>query len=91
MRCGITEVTVSPARPGGPYGGRAAAKISPVTLKASASVRLRRLFPDALLKGGPHSQGSHGEGGVLVLPIPRNTKDHTGFVSEALAELYPED
>jgi transcription-repair coupling factor (superfamily II helicase) len=45
LRLGITDVAVSMARVGGP--SRSAARISPVTLAASAQIRLKRLAPGA--------------------------------------------
>ena len=49
IRLGITDVAVTAPRwgsgIGGPGGGRATAKLSPVSLPASAEIRLRRLAP----------------------------------------------
>jgi transcription-repair coupling factor (superfamily II helicase) len=49
IRLGITDVAVTAPRGGsgigGPGGGRATAKLSPVSLPASAEIRLRRLAP----------------------------------------------
>jgi len=51
IRLGITDLAVTAPRQGsgigGPSGGRATAKLSPVSLPASAEVRLRRLAPGA--------------------------------------------
>ena len=51
LRLGITELTVTVPRTmggrGGATGTRATAKLSPLTLPASAEVRLRRLAPGA--------------------------------------------
>ena len=62
IRIGVTEVSVTPLRPGqrGPGGTSASvlgskrlvARLSPVELPASAKVRLRRLHPDSVLKEG---------------------------------------
>jgi transcription-repair coupling factor (superfamily II helicase) len=60
LRTGVTDVTVTPLRPGqrGPGTSAAAglaarrlvARISPIELPASARVRLQRLHPDSILK-----------------------------------------
>jgi transcription-repair coupling factor (superfamily II helicase) len=51
IRLGITDLAVTAPRPGaamgGPGAGRATAKLSPVSLPASAEIRLRRLAPGA--------------------------------------------
>lgn len=53
VRTGVTEVTASVARPGtGGLGrtGEVVARLAPIHLKASARVRLTRLFPRAIVK-----------------------------------------
>jgi transcription-repair coupling factor (superfamily II helicase) len=60
LRTGVTDVTVTPLRPGqrgpgthsatGPGAKRLVARISPIELPASARVRLHRLHPDSILK-----------------------------------------
>jgi transcription-repair coupling factor (superfamily II helicase) len=60
LRTGVTDVTVTPLRPGqrgpgthsatGPGTKRLVARISPIELPASARVRLHRLHPDSILK-----------------------------------------
>ncbi|HEX4244831.1 MAG TPA: TRCF domain-containing protein, partial [Acidimicrobiales bacterium] len=48
IRLGITDLAVSAPRPGSALGGgRATVKMSPVSLPASAEIRLRRLAPGA--------------------------------------------
>jgi transcription-repair coupling factor (superfamily II helicase) len=64
IRIGITEVSVTPLRPGqrGPgnkagsgFGGRRlVARLSPIDLPASARVRLQRLHPDSAVREGAH-------------------------------------
>ena len=58
LRVGISEVSVSPARLGG--ARHPVARLSPVSLPASAQVRLRRLSP-----GGVYRDQSH----QLVVPL----------------------
>ncbi|MGD1011581.1 MAG: transcription-repair coupling factor [Acidimicrobiales bacterium] len=53
VRTGVTEVTASVVRPGaGGVGrtGEAVARLAPISLKASARVRLTRLHPRAIMK-----------------------------------------
>jgi transcription-repair coupling factor (superfamily II helicase) len=56
---GISEVTMSPVRPGG--ARQPTVRISPVTLPASAQVRLRRLAPGATYREDTRQ---------LLIPIP---------------------
>ena len=65
LRTGVSEVSVTPARPGqvagAPAGHRGmVARLSPVELPASATVRLRRLWPAAVFKEDQHQ---------LVVPL----------------------
>ncbi|MGA2530082.1 MAG: transcription-repair coupling factor, partial [Acidimicrobiales bacterium] len=53
VRTGVTEVTASLTRPGGGGPGRtgeAVARLSPLRLRASARVRLGRLYPRSIVK-----------------------------------------
>jgi transcription-repair coupling factor (superfamily II helicase) len=54
LRTGVGEVSVTPAPPGSPFGRGAGrtlvARLTPLTLAASAAVRLRRLRPRAVYK-----------------------------------------
>ena len=60
LRTGVTDVTVTPLRPGQRAPGknpaaasgarRLVARISPIELPASARIRLHRLHPDSILK-----------------------------------------
>jgi transcription-repair coupling factor (superfamily II helicase) len=53
VRTGVTEVTASLTRPGGSGPGRtgeAVARLSPLRLRASARVRLGRLYPRSIVK-----------------------------------------
>ncbi len=52
LRIGITEVMVTPTRPGGPR--RPIARIAPAVLATSAQVRLRRLAPEARYREDVH-------------------------------------
>jgi transcription-repair coupling factor (superfamily II helicase) len=75
-RLGITEITVSKG-PG--FGGpELVARITPVQLKDSAQIRLKRIAPKAVLKSD----------GQLVLPLARK-KDPAGDLVSALRELVP--
>ncbi len=71
LRTGIQEVTVVPARVGG--ARQPVARISPVTLPASAQVRLRRLVPGAAYREQLHQ---------LVVPLTGE-----GHPAEALRSL----
>jgi transcription-repair coupling factor (superfamily II helicase) len=59
MTRGITEISMSPVRPGGAH--RPVARLSPVSLPASAQVRLRRVARDAAYRE---------DQGQLLLPVP---------------------
>jgi transcription-repair coupling factor (superfamily II helicase) len=77
MARGIGEVAVSPVRPHGVR--QAAVRVSPVTLAASAEVRLRRLHPGATYKP---------ELSQLNLPLPSGTLA-ADAVRELLEDLLP--
>jgi len=71
LRLGVTEVAVVPARVGG--ARRSSAKLSPLTLPASAQVRLRRLAPGASVREDLHQ---------LVVPLEEKERP-----AEALRNL----
>ena len=77
IRLGITDLAVSAPR-GGPGlgGGRATVKMSPVTLPASAQVRLRRLAPGATWHEDLHR-----------LLVPLAADGHEGRYAPVLVEL----
>jgi len=79
LRLGITEVAVVPARPGAGAMGRATARLSPLRLPLSATVRLRRLAPRAVYKEAALQ---------LVVPLSR-PNDAAGELADLLAELVP--
>jgi transcription-repair coupling factor (superfamily II helicase) len=75
LRIGVREVTVAANRTGPGWQAR----LSPVELRASAAVRLRRLAKDALYKE---------EQGQLVVPL-RKGVDVAQALIDLLAELVP--
>jgi hypothetical protein len=81
---GITEVVATPYRPGvggpGEPGGYVV-RIAPVSLPASAKIRLTRLAPKALLKEPAHE---------LIVPIGGN-RAVVDELHSLIAQLYPED
>ncbi len=74
LQRGITELSVT----GSASAGRQA-KLSPVELKLSESMRLKRIARHALVKEGQRQ---------LVVPIPR-TREPAEFLVGFLAELFP--
>ncbi|HYD10965.1 MAG TPA: TRCF domain-containing protein, partial [Acidimicrobiales bacterium] len=74
-RVGIKELTVTANRTAQGYQAR----ISPITLRASATVRLRRLAPSAIYKEEQHQ---------LVVPLSKQV-DPADALSTLLAELVP--
>jgi transcription-repair coupling factor (superfamily II helicase) len=77
LRAGITEVSVARG-PG--FGGPAfVAKLSPVRLPASKTVRLQRLYKGAVLRA---------EAGVLQLPFAKKG-DVVGQLTAAVDDLFP--
>ncbi|HEX5267561.1 MAG TPA: transcription-repair coupling factor, partial [Acidimicrobiales bacterium] len=78
-RTGVTEVSVLAARP--VPSGAATARISPLALKASAHMRLQRLFPKAVYKE---------DQGQLIVPLPPKS-DPADAVAELLSQLVPEE
>jgi transcription-repair coupling factor (superfamily II helicase) len=79
LRLGITEVVVVPARSGAGAMGRATARLAPLALAMSATVRLRRLAPRAVYKEAAQQ---------LVVPLSR-PKEAARELAELLAELVP--
>ncbi len=83
-RVGITEVVATPYRPGvggpGEPGGYVV-RIAPVSLPASAKIRLTRLAPKALLKEPAHE---------LIVPIGKN-RAVVDELHSLIEQLYPED
>ncbi len=92
LRLGITELTVTLPRGmggtgrtggrGGAGAGRASVKLSPLTLPASAEVRLRRLAPGATYQADFHR---------LLAPLspPASGTDYAPVVANLLGELVP--
>ena len=85
LRLGITDIAVTAPRTGmGRSGDRATVKLSPITLPASAEVRLRRLAPGATYQADQHR---------LLMPVavpPPGTGYAPGLVA-VLGELLPTD
>jgi len=91
LRTGVREISVTPARPGQAVPGRGGrsvsgstrrgfvARISPLDLPASARVRLRRLWPEAVMKEDARQ---------LLVPLP-GEHDPVGALTELLRELVP--
>jgi transcription-repair coupling factor (superfamily II helicase) len=79
VRSGVREITVTPARRGGLSGGQAVARLSPVSLKASTQVGLRRRHPGSVYKEDLEQ---------VVVPLP-NGVDVPGALVELLGELVP--
>jgi transcription-repair coupling factor (superfamily II helicase) len=77
-RTGVREVTVVKGG-AGLSGPVATARISPLTLKTSARIRLQRLWPKAIYKE---------DIGQIVLPLPRGAEP-AGVLAELLAGLVP--
>jgi hypothetical protein len=75
VRTGVREVAVTPNR----TGPGSVARISPLSLRTSATIRLRRLAKDAVYKEEPRQ---------LVVPLPRGA-DAATVLRELLAELVP--
>ncbi len=90
---GVQEIIVTPGRPGGPNGGKTVAKIMPISLKSSAQVRLRRLFPDSVYKQSIQSGADSflaeesSNRGVLTLIVPKSNKPIAGFLFDTINEL----
>jgi transcription-repair coupling factor (superfamily II helicase) len=81
VRTGIREVTVTQGSGGaGGFGGpKYVARISPVTLPTSKTIRLDRLYKGAIYKGEAHQ---------LQLPI-KKADAAAGIILDALGDLLP--
>jgi transcription-repair coupling factor (superfamily II helicase) len=77
LRTGVKEVTVAPARVGG--ARQSVAKISPVTLPASAQVRARRLVPASSYREQLHQ---------LLVPLDAGAPA-AAVLRDLLVELLP--
>jgi transcription-repair coupling factor (superfamily II helicase) len=93
LRLGITDVAVAVPRRGmgGPSGGmaggsasRAMVKLSPVTLAASAEVRLRRLAPGATYQPDLRRL-------LVPMAVPTEGSEFAPGLVELLGELVPAD
>jgi transcription-repair coupling factor (superfamily II helicase) len=85
LRLGITDLAVTVPRGGmrRPAGeGAATAKLSPITLPASAEIRLRRLNPQATYNADLHRL-------LLPLSLPTEGTDLAGTLIAFLDELVP--
>ncbi len=91
LRLGITDLAVAVPRrggstggPGGAAGPRSTVKLSPITLPASAEVRLRRLAPGATYQPDLHR---------LLIPMapPATGGEYAPGLVSLLAELVPVD
>ena len=86
LRLAITDVSVTvPGRGAGGrggQGGRATAKLSPVTLPASAEVRLRRLAPGATYQPDLHRL-------LVPMTMPAHGSEFAPLLVELLTELVP--
>jgi transcription-repair coupling factor (superfamily II helicase) len=82
VRTGVREVTAVAVRPGGGGPGRpgeVVARISPLKLRASAGVRLKRLVPRAVVKDDVEQ---------VILPLKAG-RGVAAALAELLGELVP--
>jgi transcription-repair coupling factor (superfamily II helicase) len=83
LRLGITDVAVNAPRGGmGRSTDRANVKLSPITLPASAEVRLRRLAPGATYQADQHRL-------LMPVPVPTGGNGYAPGLMALLAELVP--
>jgi transcription-repair coupling factor (superfamily II helicase) len=83
LRLGITDVAVNAPRGGmGRSTDRANVKLSPITLPASAEVRLRRLAPGATYQADQHRL-------LMAVPVPKGGGGYAPGLVTLLAELVP--
>ncbi|HZQ27629.1 MAG TPA: transcription-repair coupling factor, partial [Acidimicrobiales bacterium] len=78
-RLGLREVTVVAGRPAGGMSSVATARLSPLKLKTSQTIRLQRLHPKAVYKE---------DIGQIVLPVARGA-DPAEFLVAFLRDLVP--
>jgi transcription-repair coupling factor (superfamily II helicase) len=86
LRLGITDIAVTQPRRGMGRSAneRAAVKLSPVTLPASAEVRLRRLAPGATYQPDVHRL-------LMPMAVPADGHDFAPGLVQLLSELVPAD
>ena len=83
LRLGVTDLAVSAPRGGmGRSTDRANVKLSPITLPASAEVRLRRLAPGATYQADQHRL-------LMPVAVPRGGTGYAPGLVGLLAELVP--
>jgi transcription-repair coupling factor (superfamily II helicase) len=85
LRLGVTEIAVTAPRGGmGRSTDRASVKLAPITLPASAEVRLRRLAPGATYQADQHRL-------LMPVPVPRAGAGYAPGLVALLGELVPAD
>ena len=84
LRLGITDISVTPPRRGMGRSEQAAVKMAPITLLASAEVRLRRLAPGATYQPDLHRL-------LLSVAMPADGHDFAPGLVQLLSELVPAD
>jgi transcription-repair coupling factor (superfamily II helicase) len=83
LRLGVTDVAVTAPKGGmGRSTDRARVRLSPITLPASAEVRLRRLAPGATYQADQHRL-------LLAVPVPKGDAGYAAALVDLLAELVP--
>jgi transcription-repair coupling factor (superfamily II helicase) len=85
LRLGLTDIAVTAPRTGmGRSGDRATVKLSPITLPASAEVRLRRLAPGATYQADQHRL-------LMPVSVPTAGVGYAPGLVALLGELIPAD
>ncbi len=83
LRLGVTDLAVAAPRTGmGRSGDRATVKLSPITLPASAEVRLRRLAPGATYQADQHRL-------LMPVAVPSGGSGYAPGLVDLLGELVP--
>jgi transcription-repair coupling factor (superfamily II helicase) len=83
LRLGVTEIAVSAPKGGmGRSTDRASVRLAPITLPASAEVRLRRLAPGATYQADQHRL-------LMPIPVPRGGAGYAPGLVALLGELVP--